>query len=386
MARPMAAGSIRFDEVRSWIFDKALPLWAGAGLDRVDGGAVESLDFQGRDGGLAFKRTRVQARQVYVFSQGALMGWTPGFEAAEHCRRFLERARRADGAWVRCLGRAGEVTDGAADAYDMAFVLYALAWRIRAGDQGALAQAHATADTLDRLFMIGPGQGWRAAEDHPICDQNPHMHLLEASLELADATGDERFAERARTVLNLFMERLFDPDKGVLTEVFGDGWVRPTGDRRSVWPGHHYEWCWLLYRARKVVGVDLTAEAKALYAFAEARGLDPATRLADDGLDGEAMAPRRTFRTWPQTEALKANLAIFEHEGLDTRGRIAEITDQLLDRYLGVQPAGLWQDRFGPGYQPMAPDVPTSTFYHLLLAFTELLRLEPQLSKAPQPG
>jgi N-acylglucosamine 2-epimerase/mannose-6-phosphate isomerase len=99
-------------------------------------------------------------------------------------------------------------------------------------------------------------------------------------------------------------------------------------------------------------------------------------------MDGEAMTPRRTFRAWPQTEALKANLAMFEHAGLDTRARVAEITGQLLDRYLAVEPAGLWQDRFGPGFRPMAADVPTSTFYHLLLAFTELLRLEPQLSKA----
>ncbi len=382
----MPAAPIRFDEVRAWIFDKALPLWAGAGLDRVHGGAVESLDFQGREGGLDFKRTRVQARQVYVFGQAALMGWAPGAEAAEHCWRFLQRARRADGAWVRLMDRTGAVRDSAADAYDMAFVLFALAWRLRAGDQDALAEAHATADALDRLLLIGPGQGWRSAEDDPSWDQNPHMHLLEASLELAEAGRNERFADRAKGILKLFRERLFDPDRGVLTEVFGEGWARPTGDRRTVWPGHHYEWPWLLYRAREIVGVDLSPEARALYAFAEGRGLDPETRLADDGLDGEAMIPRRTFRAWPQTEALKANLAVFEHEGLDTRARVAEITSQLLDHYLGVEPAGLWQDRFGPGFAPMAKDVPTSTFYHLLVAFTELLRLEPQLSKAPAPG
>ncbi len=382
----MLAAPIRFQAVRAWIFDKALPLWADAGLDRVHGGAVECLDFKAADAGLSFKRTRVQARQVYVFSQAALMGWGPGAQAAEHCWRFLLRARRPDGGWVRRLGRAGEVRDPAADAYDTAFVLYALAWRLRAGDASALAEAHATAEVLDRLLLIAPGQGWRFAEDDPSLDQNPHMHLLEASLELAEAGRDERFADRARGILKLFRERIFDPERGVLTEAFGEDWARPTGDRRTVWPGHHYEWPWLLYRARTVVGVDLSPEARAMYAFAEGRGLDPATRLADDGLDGEAMTPRRTFRAWNQTEALKANLAMFEHEGLDTRARIAEITDQLLDRYLGVAPAGLWQDRFGPNWAPLAPDVPTSTFYHLLLAFTELLRLEPRLSgAAPAP-
>ncbi len=382
----MSAALIRFDEVRAWIFDKALPLWAGAGLDRVQGGARESLDLQGRDGGLGFKRTRVQARQVYVFSQAALMGWAPGAEAADHCWRFLASARRADGAWPRRLGRAGDVQDPTADAYDIAFVLYALAWRLRAGDRTALAEAHDLAGVLDRLLLVGPGLAWRSSETDPTLDQNPHMHMLEASLELADAGADERFAERAKGILAHFRDRMFDPAKGVLTETFGEGWARPTGDRRTVWPGHHFEWPWLLYRARDVVGMDLSAEAKVLFAFAESRGVDPDTRLADDGLDGEAMTPRRTFRAWNQTEALKANLAMFEHEGLDTRARVAEITNQLLDRYLGVEPAGLWQDRFGPGFAPMAPDVPTSTFYHLLLAFTELLRLEPQLSKGAGPG
>ena len=383
----MPAAPIRFAEVRAWIFDKALPLWAGPGLDREHGGAVESLDFHGRDGGLPFKRTRVQARQVYVFGKAVQMGWAPGSAAADHCWSFLQRARRDDGGWARRLGRAGEVQDPAADAYDMAFVLYALAWRLKGGEDGALAKAHGVLDALDRLLRAAPGLGWRSAEDDARLWQNPHMHLLEASLELAEAGRDDRFAGAAREILDLFRDRLFDRALGVLPEYFEDGWARPVGGaRRQLEPGHHFEWTWLLHRARQVVGVDLTQEAGALYAFAEAEGLDPATTLADDGLDGDALTPRRTFRAWPQTEALKANLAMFEHQGLDTRARIAQITGLLLDRYLATTPAGLWQDRFGPALTPLAPDVPTSTFYHLLLAFTELLRLEPQLSKASAPG
>ncbi len=380
----MPAASIRFNEVRAWILDKALPLWAGPGLDRLHGGAVESLSHEGRDGGLDFKRPRVQARQVYVFTQAALMGWAAGGEAADHCWAFLQKSRRADGAWVRRLGRAGDVQDNAADAYDIAFVMLAMAWRLRGGDTSALAGAHAALDVLDRLLAVAPGRGWRTAEDDPSLWQNPHMHLLEASLELAQAGRDERFAQTARQIVTLFRDRMFDRDLGVLPEFFEDGWARAIGGaRRQIEPGHQFEWTWLLFKARGVIGLDLTQEARALYAFGEAHGIDPSSRLADDGLDGKALTPRRTFRAWPQTEALKASLAMYEHAGIDTRERVAEITSLLLDRYLGVEPRGLWQDRFGAGFEPLAPDVPTSTFYHLLLAFTELLRLEPQLSKAP---
>lgn len=377
----MSVQAIRFDEVRDWMFLRALPLWTGVGLDRTHGGSVETLDLQGRDAARPFKRTRVQARQVYAFTHAHLLGWAgPGLQAAEHCWRFLRAHGRGDGgAWVRRMGREGGVLDSTVDAYDMAFMLHALAWRTRAGDPQAMEQAHATLDALDRALAVAPGQGWRTAEDDSRLWQNPHMHLLEASLELADAGRDERFAGMARDILTLFRERLFDRTQGVLPEYFAAGWT-PLGEgERQIEPGHHYEWTWLLLRARALVGLDLSEEARALFAFAEANGLDPANRLADDGLDGPALTPRRTFRAWPQTEALKANLVMFEHQGLDTRGRVAEIVSQILDRYLAVEPAGAWMDRFGADGEPLAKDVPASTLYHLFLAFAELLRLEPRL-------
>jgi mannose/cellobiose epimerase-like protein (N-acyl-D-glucosamine 2-epimerase family) len=376
---------IRFEDVRSWIFDKALPLWAGAGLDRERGGSVEVLDLQGADGGAHFKRTRVQARQVYAFSQAHLLGWSgPGLEAADHCWRFLAaNGRHEDGAWARRLGREGGMLDPTVDAYDMAFVLYALAWRLRTGHAGALSEAHATMDALDRRLGLGPGLGWRSAEDVVLLDQNPHMHLLEASLELADAAGDDRFAQVAKDVLILFRDRMFDAGLGILPEKFEPGWNPVHGPQREVWPGHHYEWAWLLHRARDVVGLDLTDQAKALYAFAERHGPDPRTRLVDDGLQGEDMVRQHKFRCWPQAEALKAHLAMFEHQGLDTRLRIAETVSQMLDLYLGVEPAGSWQDRFGGNLEPLARDAPASMLYHLLLAFLELLRLEPLLCGPP---
>ncbi len=74
---------------------------------------------------------------------------------------------------------------------------------------------------------------------------------------------------------------------------------------------------------------------------------------------------------------------MFEHQGLDTRARVAEIVAQILDRYLAVEPAGAWMDRFGPDFAPLAKDVPASTLYHLFLAFAELLRLEPRLCAEP---
>lgn len=370
---------IRFDEVRAWLFGRALPLWAGAGLDRAHGGSVEALDLHGRDSAKLFKRTRVQARQVYAFTHAHLLGWD-GLDAAEHCWRFLQaNGRREDGAWIRLIGREGGAVDRAADAYDIGTVLFALAWRARAGDADAAGHARASLDALDHLLADDAG-GWRAAEDDPSLLLNPHMHLLEAAVELADATAEDRFAELARGLVGLFRERLFEPRRGVVLERYGHGWAHPAAIGQIIWPGHLYEWTWLLHRAGAVLGLDLAAEARALHGFAEARGLDPQTRLVDDGLEGEGLQPRRTFRCWAQAEALKAQLALFEHQGVDTRPRVAEIVSQLLDRYLDIEPSGGWRDRLGPGFQMRAADIPASILYHLILAVAELLRLEPKLS------
>jgi mannose/cellobiose epimerase-like protein (N-acyl-D-glucosamine 2-epimerase family) len=379
---------IRFDEVRAWVFGQALPLWAGMGLDRDHGGAVECLDFTGHDAARPTKRLRVQARQVYAFSHAGLLGWEgPAAQASDHCWDFLVgRGRRQDGAFVRLLERDGSVADATADAYDMAFAINACAWRIKAGDAGALAVAHHTMDALDGLLGFGPGQGWGAAEDRRYQRQlNPHMHLLEAALEMVDATGDGRFEMVAETILALFREHMFQPS-GRLVETYGDVWQPIDGAGLRVEPGHLYEWTWLLHRAGVVIGVDVADEARALHGFAGGHGLDAATGLAFDGLDGPDLAPQRTYRSWCQTEALKAHLALFEHQGADTRADIVRVLDILLDRYLAVQPMGGWCDRFADGWRPIAPDIPASILYHLMLAFAELLRLEPKLAAGGDRG
>jgi N-acylglucosamine 2-epimerase/mannose-6-phosphate isomerase len=380
------ADPIRFDEVRTWIFQHALPLWTTVGLDREFGGSVECLSFEGDDAARPVKRLRVQARQVYAFSHAALLGADTD-AAAEHCWRFLiDKGRREDRGFARLLNRDGSVHDATADAYDMAFVLYACAWRIRRGDQEASEIAYETMKAMDRLLGFGGGRGWGAAEDRPGERLlNPHMHLLEAALEMAEADRSERFREVAEAIVGIFRRHMFEPS-GRMVEAYGEGWTPIRGDRQRVEPGHLYEWTWLLHRAGQVLGQDLSAEARALHGFAEAHGLDPATGLAFDGLDGEDLKPRRTYRIWCQTEALKAHLALYEHQGIDTRDRIAATLNLLLDRYLAIPLKGGWQDRFADGFEPIAPDIPASILYHLILAFSELLRLEPQLGAAPDRG
>ena len=99
------------------------------------------------------------------------------------------------------------------------------------------------------------------------------------------------------------------------------------------------------------------------------------TAVQDDGT-----AIDRGSRTWPNTERIKGHLALFELDGRPPHGPVAGSARLLLDRYLNVEPRGGWIDHFDPGGRQIATAVPTSTLYHVFLAFAEVLRLESRLS------
>ncbi len=136
---------------RAWVFQKALPFWEKQGVDAVGGGFCEHLRLDGVAAGVPFKRLRVQARQTYVFSHAALLGYSGGLDVAHKGYEFMSRhGQLSGGAWARRMGREGGVIDSTADLYDLAFVLFAIAWYVRAGGtRDALQQAETTLDWIE---------------------------------------------------------------------------------------------------------------------------------------------------------------------------------------------------------------------------------------------
>ncbi len=104
----------------------------------------------------------------------------------------------------------------------------------------------------------------------------------------------------------------------------------------------------------------------------------PSGLLYDALLDDGSVHDSR-HRCWPQTEALKAHLAMAEFAGRRDLSAIGQTVSNLLDRYLSHKPAGTWLDQFDDNDIPLSKFVPASTLYHVYLAFAELLRLAPTL-------
>lgn len=368
------------EAIHTWMFDQALPFWAVHGVDGARGGFIEQLTFDGRDAGVEFKRTRVACRQIYVFSHAAILGWSAGNTLAEPGIDFLAHKawQGQDLGFAKLLTQDGEVLDPTSDLYDLAFVLFAFAWRHKAmKDAASRAWLHTTLDFIEARMRhpsgLGfwhelPPQGWRL--------QNPHMHLTEACLAAHQATGEARFGDAARRLVDLFRTKLFDIKTGTLAEYFADDWSRAPGDDgRIVEPGHLLEWVWILNAARKQLGMDTAGEMRAAARFAEAHGIDRATGAIYNAVRDDGVALDRGSRTWPNTERLKAAVALYELDGVNPTPIIEQTSQLLLSRYLGVQPAGLWMDAFDADGAPAAQTVPASTLYHVFLAFAEVLRI-----------
>ena len=125
-------------------------------------------------------------------------------------------------------------------------------------------------------------------------------------------------------------------------------------------------------------GGDWAGDAAALVASGERFGVDAAHAVYD--AVGEDYAPlQASSRAWTNTERIKGWLGLHELTGRDPRAAVSQSLRLLFERYFASAQPGAWIDRFDADGRPMTEAVPASIVYHLLLAFSEVLRLEPRL-------
>lgn len=353
--------------------DEALPLWSTVGWDDAAGGFVDRLHRDGTADAAAPRRVFVQARQIYCYAKAAQMGWYPDGRAIalKGLEHLLARAKAPDGrpGYVHRLTPEGTVLDARRDAYDHAFILFALA-AVYALDKDA--QIRAEIDAL-LAFLDGhlrsPHGG--VHESLPVSlprRQNPQMHLFEAMIACFDATHDLSFQNRAGEFFALFLANLYDKQKRALSEYFEEDWskIEPV----SVEPGHQAEWVWLLKGFERITGCPTGPRRAELLATA-LRYRDEATGCLVDEGDASGNIRRNSRRLWPQTEMAKAWIAQAEsgEAGAAEEARAALV--RLERHYLSHPVRGGWYDQFDRDGKSLVDTIPGSSFYHVLCAVTE---------------
>lgn len=360
------------------MFETAIPAWAARGVDLVYGGFLEELSLSGEATDCGYKRVRTICRQTYVFSHAAILGWEEGKRLSRLGYDYLlAKAKLPDGAWARRLSRDGRVIDPTPDLYDLAFVIFAMAWRYRAtGDGAPRAEARATLQFI-RDHMAGPHGGfWHALAPSGPRLQNPHMHLTEACLAAFEATQEDVYIETANALVDLLVKRLFDGAS--LGERFSEDWTRLPGELE---PGHHFEWVWILGQHARITGDASNKDVMLrLLDFAERRGINQSSAAVYDAIGEDGALLRMSSRVWPNAERIKAHLAAFEIAGRDPMPALSASLKLIFGRYFAPPAApGMWTDQFDDDGRALVRAVPASCLYHLFLAFSEVLRLQPRL-------
>jgi len=370
-------------ELSAWMREKALPLWAERGWDDRRGGFREALGLDGAPCPEPYRRIRVQARQIYAFAAAHLLGWPgPALEIAWRGFDYLvARGWLAEGGWAHKLDRDGRVIDGARDAYDHAFVLFALAWLHRAsGDEEPLIWADRTIAWLDAVLIDPVHGGYRESVPETTPRRaNPHMHLLEALLALHDATRNPAYLDRADKLVRLFRDRFLDRRTQSLTEHFNTDWS-PAGGKagKAREPGHHFEWAWLLDAHAARLGGAADDEIAALVRFADRHGTNEATGLVHDAVGEDGAIVSTTHRLWCQTEAIRARMMLAGRGRAGEAEKAARLACSLRRFHLDPAPVGLWRDCVDVAGNPLDATVPASTMYHLMTLVFELdSRLSP---------
>ena len=208
------------------------------------------------------RETWITCRMAHVYSIGALLGYEWCRKTAAEAFRGLkgELKDRKSGGWF-----SGVTADGACMPDKMC---YAHAFVILAGTSGVLAGVEGAGEILEEALKIYDEKFWDESQGLAVDTWNTefekldsyrglnaNMHTVEAFLAVADATGDEKYRERAGRIINRVIGWAQD-NSWRIPEHFTREWKADTecnkdnpADRFKPYgatPGHGIEWSRLI--------------------------------------------------------------------------------------------------------------------------------------------
>jgi mannose/cellobiose epimerase-like protein (N-acyl-D-glucosamine 2-epimerase family) len=389
LSTPSSLFTLSPETLEAWLFERVCPFWINATVAET-GGFYESLDGDGKTVFGNERSTLNQARLTYVFSHAHFMKPSaPLRKSAAHGFLFLSNTAQITGEasrWHRKISVDGTVLDETHDFYDHAFVIFSMAWHYRAfGNARALVLADRAYQFLES-HLLDPSYGG-FFEEYPVKEglvklprrQNPHMHLLEATLAMFESTRLPLWLSRSTALVELFKKYFFDKKSGSLIEYFNSDWSPVEGERGLLRePGHHFEWVWLLHQYfRNTADPRILEYAQCLFNFGTKYGIDregPLSGLVFDTVDSSGIRVADSKLLWPQTEYVKACIAFAEWKNEIFCGDEVYAHIRKIYRFYFREDGSSWQNQLSRSGAPLQRGTPTRILYHLFLAIAEAVR------------
>lgn len=262
---------------RQVLEDNILRFWSERMVDTQHGGFYGRIDGHNILHPEAEKGAVLNARILWTFSGATrILHRMPYRILAARAKDYL-LTRFIDplyGGVYWSLNADGSPLDTKKQTYAIAFAIYGLVEYYRATkDQEALDAAIRLFDDIETHAFDAVNIGYIEAltrDWQPIADMrlsesdengsrtmNTHLHVLEAYTNLYRVYKNPRVAQQLRVLIDIFVNRLYNPANGHLGLFFDDDWNPLTANSLTAHrysPGHDIEAAWLLREALEVLG------------------------------------------------------------------------------------------------------------------------------------
>ena len=323
-------------EVQDVLQTNILPFWLNNMIDRENRGFYGRIDGHGQLHADAEKGAILNARILWTFSAAYRVLKRPEYLAAatrakdyilEH---FYDREFGGIYWSLDCLGRP---KDTKKQFYAIGFAIYGLSEYARAtGDREALDYAirlfecieQHSLDRKDNGYIEACTREWGEIADMRLSDfdanypksQNTHLHIIEPYTNLYRVWKDEHLEKALRNLINIFTDKILNPETHHLDLFFDNDWTRGAGHLESY--GHDIECSWLMHEAALVLGDEEVLKKVEpivqLVAKASEKGLN-----ADGSMVHEANVDTGhvddDLHWWVQAEAVVGFFNVYQYFG-----------------------------------------------------------------------
>ena len=336
-------------DVKQILTENILPFWMERMVDNENGGFYGRISGDGALHADADKGAILCGRLLWSFSAAYRVVGKPEYlEMATRAKDYLLEhfVDCEEGGVFWSLTADGRPKETKKQFYAIGFAIYGLSEYVRAtGDNAALAAAKDLYRDIEAYSKDPSGGGyfeactrdWQRIEDMRLSDKdeneaktmNTHLHIMEPYTNLLRVWDNPELRRNLRGLIEIFLDKIYDPSTGHLGLFFDEAWVRKDA---MVSYGHDIEASWLLVEAAEVLGDEqLLARVKAVSARiydAAKEGLQPdGSMIYEIRRDGSIDRDRHW---WVQAET-----AVGAHWAGDTRvrdGALKFIEEHLMDK------------------------------------------------------